>query len=203
MTAQPTTPDAVLDFWFGARLAAEAPGTGGATAYATERDVWFRKDIAFDSMVRARFGAVVDTAIAGGFAEWTSPRTMVARIVLLDQFTRNCFRGTPRAFAGDAIALALAWRAVATRADAALIPVERWFAYTPFEHAESDAAQAQSVALFERLAQETGLDSPLEWAKRHAEVIRRFGRFPHRNRILQRASTPEEIAFLATPGSGF
>ena len=202
MTAQPTTPDAVLAFWFGAPEAAAAL-TQAVGAYGTVRDEWFRKDAAFDSMLRARFGAAIDNAIAGGFADWTSPRETLARVLLLDQFTRNCFRGTPRAFAGDPIALALSQRAVATGTDAQLIPVERWFLYMPFQHAESDTAQTQAVALFTRLAQETGLASPLPWASRHAEVIRRFGRFPHRNDILQRASTPEEIAFLATSGSGF
>ncbi len=203
MPAHPTTPDAVLDFWFGARKTTEAAKVTAATEYGTERDVWFSKDAAFDTMMRARFGTAVEAAIAGAFPEWTMPRSTLARILLLDQFTRNCFRGTRRAFAGDALALALARRAVATGADAQLIPVERWFMYMPFEHAESDAAQVQSVALFARLARETGLASQLPWAQRHAEVIRRFGRFPHRNEILQRPSTPAEIAFLATPGSRF
>jgi uncharacterized protein (DUF924 family) len=194
MIAQPTTPETILDSWFGAPESSE---------YGTERDAWFSKDVAFDSTLRARFGIAVDAAIAGGFADWRTPRQTLARILLLDQFTRNCYRGTPRAFAGDAIALALAQRAVATGADAQLLRVERWFLYMPFVHAESAAAQERSLALFARLARETGLDSPLQWAERHAVVIRRFGRFPHRNAILNRASTPEETSFLATAGSRF
>jgi uncharacterized protein (DUF924 family) len=203
LAQRPTTSDAVLDFWFGARDAAGASELTVTSEYGTERDFWFGKDVAFDTAMRARFGAAVDAAIAAGFADWTLPRPMLARILLLDQFPRNCFRGTPRAFAGDALALALARRAVATGADARLIAVERWFLYMPFVHAESETAQAQSLALFARLAQETGLAAPLPWAQRHAEVIRRFGRFPHRNEILQRQSTSEELAFLATPGSRF
>jgi uncharacterized protein (DUF924 family) len=123
--------------------------------------------------------------------------------VLLDQFTRNAFRGTRRAFAGDPGALATAELALARQYDRALAAQERWFLYMPFEHSEAIADQDHAVALFEALAVETGLDSPLSWAIRHRDVIRRFGRFPHRNDILGRASTPDEIAFLAEPGSRF
>ena len=124
-------------------------------------------------------------------------------MLLLDQFTRNSFRDTRRAFAGDALALAIADGAVARRDDRALVAVERWFLYMPFEHAESAAAQERSLELFTRLRDETGLSAALEWAQRHAAVIRFFGRFPHRNSILGRPSTPEELAFLAAPGSRF
>jgi len=187
------SPDAVLDFWFGAP---QSPG------YGTEREAWFRKDPGFDSDLRARFGAGVDAALAGAFDGWRDPRSMLARVLLLDQFTRNAYRGTPRSFAGDALALALGRRAVAGGVDQQLLPVERWFLYMPFEHAESMAAQDESVALFTRLARDTGIDSQ-SWATRHADVIRRFGRFPHRNEILGRASSPEETQFLASPGSRF
>ena len=186
--------DDILDFWFG------QPGTAG---YGEERNVWFRKDTAFDASMRTRFGGAVETALAGGFADWTDPRGTLARVLLLDQFTRNIFRDTPRAFAGDELALALAQDVVERGDDGALVPVERRFLYLPFEHAESDAAQQRSVELFTRLSHETELTGPLEWAQRHAAIIRRFGRFPHRNAIVGRLSTPEEIAFLATPGSGF
>ncbi|HTS21313.1 MAG TPA: DUF924 family protein [Casimicrobiaceae bacterium] len=186
--------EAILDFWF---------GPPGAAEYGTERDYWFRKDPAFDAALSARFGAAIETALAGGFAEWTTPRGELARIVLLDQFTRNSFRDTPRAFAGDALALSFAREACGRADDGELIGVERWFMYMPFVHAESLAAQERGVELFRRLRDETGLGSQLAWAERHAEVIRRFGRFPHRNAILGRESTPEEIAFLATPGSRF
>lgn len=180
----------VLDFWFG----------DGAAA----RDEWFRKDPAFDDAIRERFGAAVEAALGGAFAAWTeAPRGALALVLLLDQFTRNIQRDTARMFAGDARALAVAESAVAAGFDRPLGPRERWFLYMPFEHAEDAAAQMRSVALFTRLADETGLRSPLEWAVKHAVVIGRFGRYPHRNALLGRASTPEEIAFLAEPGSRF
>jgi uncharacterized protein (DUF924 family) len=194
MTANLLLRDEILDFWF---------GRPDAPDYGKSRAAWFRKDAAFDVAVRSRFGGAIDTALAGGFVEWADPRGTVARVLLLDQFTRNSYRDTARSFAGDALALALAQHAIARNDDASLVPVERWFLYIPFEHAESMAAQEQSIELFARLAAETGLADPLVWAERHAAVIRRFGRFPHRNAILGRTSTPEEVAFLATPGSGF
>ncbi|HUH92580.1 MAG TPA: DUF924 family protein [Casimicrobiaceae bacterium] len=186
--------DAILDFWFG------RPGTA---EYGTTRDFWFRKDPAFDAELRARFGAAVENALAGDFEDWSAPRPELARIVLLDQLTRNIFRDTSRAFAGDALALRLAREATERGDDRALIAVERWFAYMPFVHAESTVAQERSVELFRRLRDETGLAEPLKWAQKHAEVVRRFGRFPHRNASLGRASTAEELAFLAAPGSRF
>jgi uncharacterized protein (DUF924 family) len=185
--------DAILDFWF---------GRPGSAEYGTERDFWFRKDAAFDAALWQRFGSGIEAALAGGFSEWSSPRGTLARVLLLDQFTRNSFRDTPRAFAGDALALSLAAEAVDRGDDRTLVNVERWFMYMPFQHAESLAAQERSCALFRALSDD-GLGSPLRWAEKHAEVIRRFGRFPHRNAILGRASTPEETAFLAAPGSRF
>jgi uncharacterized protein (DUF924 family) len=190
----PSMQEQILEFWFG------RPGT---PAYGSTRKEWFRKDPAFDAAIRERFGGAIETALAGGFADWTAPRGKLARIVLLDQFTRNSFRGAAQAFAGDALALALADETVARGDDVPLIPVERWFVYLPYVHAESLAAQERAVSLYRRLREETGLDEPLVWAERHAEVIRLFGRFPHRNAILGRESTPEEIAFLAAPGSRF
>jgi uncharacterized protein (DUF924 family) len=183
---------AVLDFWFGAPpLAARA--------------AWFRKDAAFDAAIRARFGGLVEEALAGGLADWgaTAP-TALARIVVLDQFTRNVLRDTPRAFAGDARALAAAREVVARGMDRSLAAVQRWFVYLPFEHAEDRAAQAESMRLFGQLAaDDASMADALEWARRHQEVIERFGRFPHRNEVLGRASTPAEIEFLAQPGSRF
>jgi uncharacterized protein (DUF924 family) len=184
----------IFDFWFGRRDDAE---------YGQVRDHWFRKDDKFDGAIRQRFGAPVDRAITGGFAEWESPHGALARVLLLDQFTRNIYRGTPRAFAGDALAYEVAQRIVSHGEDATLTPVERWFLYMPFVHAESAAGQARSLELFTRLRDETGLADPLDWARRHAEVIRRFSRYPHRNAILGRQSTAEELEFLAQPGSGF
>lgn len=187
----------VLDFWF------LPPGSEG---YGKQRDVWFRKDNRFDAEVAQRFGTAIEQAAAGGLREWDDegPQGTLARILLLDQFTRNAWRGTPAAFSGDALALAAAQQLVASGADRALTPFQRWFAYMPFEHAEDAAMQEQAVALFTALAQQNeGFDGVLDYAHRHRGVIARFGRFPHRNRILGRASTPEEAAYLAQPGSGF
>lgn len=181
----------ILLFWFG-------------TPPHSPRDVWFRKDPTFDATIAHEFGAAVSTALEGGWQYWDAePQGALARILVLDQFTRNIHRDNPQAFAGDALALAAAEALVARGDDARLGPLERWFAYLPFEHAESWPAQERSLALFAQLAAETGIAAPLEWAQKHADVIRRFGRYPHRNDLLERASTPEEIAFLAEPGSRF
>ena len=188
-------PRDVVDFWFGAE---------GSPERGRPRPEWFRKDPAFDAAIRARFGDAVEAALAGAFADWdAAPDRALARVLLLDQFTRNVFRDTPRAFAGDAQALVAAEAAVARGFDRALDPLQRWFLYLPYEHAEGAAMQRRSLALFEALARETGNAEPLEWARRHADVIFRFGRYPHRNEVLGRASTPEEVAFLREPGSRF
>jgi uncharacterized protein (DUF924 family) len=185
----------ILTFWYGPE---------GAVLDRTERDMWFRKDAAFDAEIRARFGNAMDIALAGGYGEWcASAEGALARVLLLDQFTRNVRRDTPAAFAGDARALATAQDAVDRGLDRALDPYGRWFLYMPFVHAEDRLAQERSLALFGALAKETGLASPLEWAHKHADVIARFGRYPHRNAILGRTSTPEELAFLASHGSRF
>ena len=189
-----TLQNEILDFWFG------PPGSAG---YGQPRREWFRKIAAFDAEIRSRFGAAVERALAGDFADWIAPRAVLARVLLLDQFTRNGFRGEARAFAGDALALATAKAAIARGDDIALIPVERSFLYLPFAHAEDLTAQEQSVALHRRLRDETGYVDPLIWAEKHAAVIRLFGRYPHRNAVLGRESTPEEVAFLAAPGSRF
>lgn len=184
---------AVRGFWFG-----EPPA-------ATPRAEWFRKDAAFDAQIRARFGALIETALAGGLRAWeATPAGTLARIVVLDQFTRNSFRDSARAFAGDALALAAAQALVAAGGDRAFAPLQRWFTYLPFEHAEDLAVQRQSMALFTALADEhPALADARHWAQKHFEVIERFGRYPHRNALLGRASTPEEVAFLQQPGSSF
>jgi len=185
---------AILDFWFGPPESA---------VYGTTREAWFRKDAAFDAEIRQRFGAVLETALHGGLDDWTATRAVLSRVLVLDQFTRNCYRDSARAFAGDAPALAAATAAVDQGQDRELNPVERWFLYMPFEHSESATAQMRSLALFTQLRDETGLADPLAWAEKHAVVIRRFGRYPHRNALLGRESTAEEIAFLRTQGSNF
>ena len=181
----------ILAFWFG-------------PAPHADRDVWFRKDDAFDATIRARFGDAVEAAIGGACDGWSAtPRGALASILLLDQFTRNIYRGTARAFAGDERALGLAGRAVDAGLDRQLDFFERWFCYLPFEHAESAAAQERSLALFRALADESGRHDLVDWAERHAVIVRRFGRYPHRNAILGRPSTADEIAFLREPGSAF
>ena len=194
----------ILDFWFVPRTGEPVDGEPSKMRGRVTRDVWFRKDDAFDAEIRGRFDVALAAGIAGAFGHWCGePLGSLARVVLLDQFTRNAFRGTPRAFAGDPGALATAELALERGFDRALAPQERWFLYMPFEHSESLPDQDRAVALFEVLAADTGLDSPLPWAIRHRDAIRRFGRFPHRNEILGRPSTPDEIAFLAQPGSRF
>jgi len=181
----------VLEFWFG-------------PLPHRERVEWFRKDDAFDATIRARFDATIAAALAGAFGDWcTTPHGALARVIVLDQFTRNVHRDTPLAFAGDARALATAEDAIARGFDRELDHFERWFLYMPFQHAEDVAVQERSLELFGALADDSGNRGPLEWAVKHAAVIRRFGRYPHRNAILGRESTPEEIAFLEQPGSRF
>ena len=166
---------------------------------------WFRKDPAFDDLIRQRFGGLIEQALAGAIDDWAAtPEGALARIVVLDQFPRNVFRDTPRAFAGDRQALAAARALVDTGGDRLLPPRRRSFVYLPFEHAEDRAAQQTAVDLFGALAAERpDLADLLEWARRHQVAIERFGRFPHRNRVLGRVDTAEEAAFLLEPGSRF
>jgi len=191
---------AVLAFWFGEPASAER---------GTYRALWFEKSEATDRDIADRFGALIERALRGELADWAqAPESALAQIVLLDQFTRNVFRDTPRAFAGDARALAAATAMVGRRQDEALPALQRSFVYMPFEHAEGLGAQDEAVRLFTRLLESTpdaspGLRSMLDYAEKHRAVIRRFGRFPHRNAVLGRHSTPDEVAFLQQPGSRF
>lgn len=181
----------ILDFWFGAPDSAD---------FGKPREAWFKADDAFDAEIRRRFEAALDEAHAGshdGLA--ATPEGALALTILLDQFPRNIYRGTPRAFAFDPQALAVARQALAAGHDQAVAPFQRTFLYLPFEHSESLADQERSVALFEALGDENGLD----YAVRHRDIIARFGRFPHRNAILGRESTPEELSFLEQPNSSF
>lgn len=187
-------PDDVLNFWFGAP---DDP------AFGKSRPLWFTKSDATDDVIRERFSGTVESALRGDLAYWSdTPRGTVALILLLDQFTRNIFRNTPRAFEGDGEALRLASRLVDRGADRSLTLVERWFTYMPFEHSEFLNDQHESVRLFKQLADE-GMSEPLSWGIKHYDVIDRFGRFPHRNETLGRESTPEEIEFLKEQGSRF
>jgi uncharacterized protein (DUF924 family) len=185
----------VLEFWFGAP---------GAPEFGRPRASWFQKSDAFDALLRDRFLATHEQAFAGALDPWGErPLSALALAVVLDQFPRNMYRGTPRAFAADPRALALAREVVARGFDEVLLPVQSWFVYLPFEHAEDLDAQRESLRRFERLAIDAAGAGTFTYAMRHYAVIERFGRFPHRNAILGRASTPEEIAFLARPGSSF
>ena len=186
---------AVFDFWF--------------ADTDVQRREWFQKDDAFDREIERRFGHEIAQALEGGLRHWDAegPQAALARILLLDQFCRNVYRGTPLAFAGDHLALQAALDMIEAGRDQLLPPLQRAFVYLPLEHAEDMAMQEQAVALFTRLAEtdagNQGLAGMLDYARRHREVIRRFGRFPHRNAILGRPSTPDELAFLQQPGSGF
>lgn len=185
----------VLDFWF---------GPAGSPEYGRSREAWFKKSEAFDDAIRARFLDLYLQAADGGMQAWrAAPDSLLALILVLDQFPRNLFRGTSRAFATDAQALAAAQLAVAQGFDRTLVPVQRWFVYLPFEHAEVLDLQRQCLALFEDLRSDPDSAGTIDYARRHFEIIARFGRFPHRNAVLGRVSTPEEVEFLRQPGSGF
>jgi len=189
----------VLDFWFGP---ANEPG------HLQQRPQWFRKDEAFDAGIVQGFGDLIERALAGGIDGWgaapLAALPALARVIVLDQFTRNAYRGSARAFAGDAMALQTARALVASGLDRELAGVQRQFVYLPFEHAEDRAHQRTSLQLFEQLGRdEPALASLAEWAQRHHDIVERFGRFPHRNAALGRASSSDEIEFLKQPGSGF
>ena len=194
--AMRTDAQTVLDFWF---------GTPADAGYGRPRPEWFRKDAAFDALIAQRFGALIEQAIAGALEAWSeAPASALAQIIVLDQFTRNVFRDTARAFAGDAQALAAAQQLVRSSADRTLPTVQRGFVYLPFEHAEDLALQDEALRLFAALASDDAAAADLlTWARKHHDVIARFGRFPHRNAQLGRASSEEELAFLAQPGSRF
>lgn len=190
VTPHAGTPDAVLAFWF-----ADGP--------ATRREIWFKRDDGFDASC-GRFRSLAAAALRGELEAWAAtPHGALALLLLLDQFPRNLFRGSPDAFAGDAMARRIAGAAIGAGFYRELTPVERLFLYLPFEHSEDLADQDRSVALFESLATAPQMESTLVYALAHRDVIRRFGRFPHRNSSLGRTSTPAEIAYLAEPGSGF
>lgn len=161
---------------------------------------WFRKDAAVDATIVARFGTLwQDLCVMPAETLASGAKEALAAVVVLDQFPRNMFRGTARAFASDDLALAVAGRAIGLGFDRLLRRDERVFLYLPYEHSEDRAMQARSVELMSRL----GNAEWTRYAQAHKDVIDRFGRFPHRNAALGRASTAEEEAYLATPGSGF
>ena len=185
----------ILEFWF---------GHPDELSYGKPRKTWFNKTPEFDEELRTRFGTDYQKAAAGHLDDWIDlPETCLALILLLDQFPRSVFRGTPEAFATDWEALSAAQQAIALLYDRQFLPVQRWFIYLPFEHSENLDHQHQSVKLFQQLSHDPDSTSAIKYAYRHLEIIERFGRFPHRNAILGRTSTPEEIEFLQQPASGF
>ena len=196
----------VLEYWLGAEL----PSSESALS---RKALWFTKSEETDEEIRQRFGAVLQEALAGKLdAEaMEQPLGLLAVLIVLDQFTRNAYRGTPKSFAGDAKARQLALKAIALGwdVDAAIPPVARIFMYLPLEHAEDMAMQQSSVVAFEQLYQEAEpalrafFEGTLDYAHKHLDVIEQFGRFPHRNPILGRESTEAEKVYLSKPGAGF
>ena len=198
-------PDQILSLWFGSAW----PDNALALQHKAQ---WFTKSPAFDDVLRQRFGAALEAALGGSLGHWTTqgPWQRLALVVLLDQFTRNIYRNTPKSFAGDPLALALALEAQDSGDDLKLPEVARVFLYLPLEHAEDLAMQQRSVECYQSLVQMAPdeasreyLLGTLDYAHKHQDVIERFGRFPHRNAILGRPSTAQENDYLAQPGSGF
>ena len=174
----------ILDFWF----------------REIDPALWFRKDAAFDEVIRARFGQTWQAAAGGELADWReSVQGRLAEVIVLDQFSRNLFRETARAFACDGMALVLAQEAIRGGEAGQLSPAGRGFLYMPFMHSESLRIHEQAVVLFRELNH----GDQLEYELRHKAIIERFGRYPHRNAALGRKSTPEEEAFLLQPESSF
>lgn len=197
------TPDAVLEFWFG------SAGDDTTIAQAQQK-LWWSKNETVDAGIRGRFAELVESAAAGTLDHWAQDaRGRLALILLFDQFPRNMYRDTPRAFSYDLLACRLALAGIAAGADRGLRATERVFFYLPLEHSESEELQERCVALFTALAagvpeaDRKTFQGYVDYAVRHRDVIHRFGRFPHRNHILGRASSPEETAFLKQPGSSF
>jgi uncharacterized protein (DUF924 family) len=194
---------AVIDFWFGQ----EPDDAGVAKAKAP---MWWGKDPEVDLAIRHSFETTVQQAAEGSLTGWESePTGLLALVLLTDQFPRNMYRDTPRAFAFDALARAWTNKALESGFDARLRPMQRVFLYLPLEHSEDLADQQRSVVLFEGLGAESAplqreaMSSCLDYARRHRDIIAHFGRFPHRNAVLGRPSTAEELEFLRQPGSRF
>jgi uncharacterized protein (DUF924 family) len=179
------TPSQVVEFW---RAAGPAR--------------WFTHDAAFDRAIAEQFGDAHLAAARGALADWEADAAgALALLILTDQFPRNIYRGSAHAFATDAMARAVCERALARGLDRPFAPELRQFFYLPFQHEENAAAQARAIALYEKLVADGGDPKGLDYAHLHADLITRFGRFPHRNAVMGRISTPEEIAYLA--GGGF
>lgn len=200
MTFKRDRSETVLTFWFGA---------SDSDAFGRYRKEWFVKSDDFDQKIQQQFLTDIEKAAQGDYDHWQQEaKSAVALLILLDQFPRNVYRGTPQSFATDHQALKVATHLVDTGIAKTLPPVYQFFVYVPFEHQESLTQQNRAVDLMGQLAEQhphidQGLKTGLDFAIRHREVIERFGRFPHRNEILGRQSTAEELTFLAQPGSRF
>lgn len=195
--------DSIHDFWFSSH-------PDDAIVSQQKSSLWWSKKQAVDQEIRDRFELHVEAAARHELDEWTtSGRTLLALLLLTDQFPRNMYRNTSRAFAYDALAQAWCLAGLEQGMDRGLRPIERVFFYLPLEHAESVALQERSVQLYTKLFQDVPAAQAdlfrgyLTFALRHRRIITRFGRFPHRNAILGRPSTPEEVIFLQEPGSSF
>ena len=174
----------IIDFWF----------------EETDPKFWWKKDAGFDQLIADRFEVVHHMAIQDGLASWReTPLGRLAEIIVLDQFSRNLYRDSPLAFAYDEQALALAQEAIQNEADQELKIQQKIFLYLPFMHSESKAAHETALTLFKT----PGLESNYDFELKHKVIIDRFGRYPHRNEILGRQSTAEEIEFIKEPGSSF
>lgn len=198
------TPGAILDYWIGA-------ATHDHLFANRQHKLWFTKSATTDAFIVRHFSAVF-TALTEGLADvWATagPRPRLAAIIVLDQFSRNMFRGDARAFSSDPLARRLAAQGTDAGEALVLTEIERSFFYLPFEHSETLADQDESVRLFEGLVNDARAafapisTSSLDYAHRHRDIIRQYGRFPHRNELLQRANTPEEADYLSKPGAGF
>jgi uncharacterized protein (DUF924 family) len=190
----------VLLFWFG----------DDSSDQLKNKALWFKKDNDFDTLIRERFEPLLNDAVTGDLQAWREDaRSCLAFVVLLDQFSRNMYRDTPKAFSQDALALEASKDAVAKRLDKALSTIERSMFYMPFMHSEKLDDQRRGIELFEQLKEDAeedlkpSIQMNIDYMKRHAEIIETFGRFPHRNAILNRESTAEEKTFLKTPNSSF
>src|SRR4051812_31965666 len=208
----------VREFWFGKSLTGALPGQGELASQAVllkrRNELWFETNPQVvgqqDEIVRTQFQHLLERAVQGELDGWAdSPRRRLSLIILLDQFPRQIYRGTAQAFAYDPAALALTLSGMQLAADAALNLVERLFFYMPLQHAEATEVQDESVTAYRRLVAESpaelraAFEESLGYAEEHRQIIRQFGRFPHRNRILGRESTPEETVYLAEHGDTF
>ena len=195
--------DSILHYWFG-------NSADDAEVVREKTILWWKKNPEVDEEIRRRFEAMLESEVKGELASWgNSPRGQLARMLLLDQFPRNMYRGTARAFAYDEQARRLARQALDQGVDRKLRPVERVFIYLPFEHSEDVQDQATGVQLFEALLEKVPatvkqpFQNFLDFAKKHKEIVDHFKRFPHRNALLGRDSTPQELEFLKHPYSSF